>query len=56
MSVSLLVKSKYKWTDKDYMTLKQFATYLETGNRPAWTRWQFKSKSVAKNKKTIIKK
>ena len=56
MSVSLLVKSKYKWTDRDYMTLKQFATYVKTGERPAWTRWDFKQKSVAKYRKTIIRK
>lgn len=56
MCVSLIVKSKYKWSNKDYMTLKQFETYIKTGERPAWIWWELKWKSVAKYKKTVIKK
>ena len=56
MCVSLIVKSNYKGSVRDYMTIDQFKKYLETGKKPAWTRWELKWKSVAKKKKNYMNK
>ena len=55
MSVSLIVKSKYKGNVRDYMTINQFSTYISTGIRPPQTWWEVREKRLAIKKKKNIK-
>ena len=56
MPVSLIVKWKYKWTIRDYYTLKQFETYINGGERPAQTWRETDTKRLANKKQTLKKK
>ena len=51
MSNSLIVKWKYKGNIRDYMTLKQFETYITTGQQPSQTWWDADKKYLAIKKK-----